>query len=188
MTRSALLGSILVPDIGLPCPADVDLGFLQYWMRTIVRFSGHPAALTLQEHSRLAQGIAMQRGMSPEAIEWALLHDYHECATGDHIRPLQLAAGFRDSLSALQLRWDAAICGALGIEPPSDKARAEVAVADSIAMAAEWMFALGRPFVDVGLSAEYEEMAREAEDLIWTTVGSERADDILMARMACGRC
>lgn len=178
MTRSALLGGFLVADMAYPMPQEIDLDFMSYRMRTIVRFTGHPAALTLDEHQRLAVAVALHLGLTPEAVEWAERHDCHEYALGDHIRPLVLAGGYGAQLEALKLRWDAAIVAALGIEAPSDSVRAEVEEADRIAMAIEWCFALDRPFDELGLPAKYEGLCQLPE-LLWAVVGSERSAEIM---------
>lgn len=151
--RSALLGSIIVPDLANPRPEDVDIAFMQYRMETIVRFNGHPAALNLAEHQSLCGLLAEAARADDAVIRWATLHDCHEYATGDLTTPLKRSIDPR-RLGEVQQRWDDAICDALGIPRPAGEVIAEVATFDMIALGLEWRFALGRDVAELGLPSD----------------------------------
>lgn len=177
---TALIGSILVPDIANPRPIDVDVAFMRYRMCTIVRFTGHPAALTLDEHQRLAALLAEVSDMGAAVVEWAHHHDHHEYATGDLIRPLQRAIG-AVRLHEMQARWDEAICAALDIRLPSIEVRDQVSLVDELAMGMEWRHCLGRDLSEIGLSGEMAEVCQH-EGMLWEVLTAERRHQVLAAR------
>lgn len=183
--RTALLGSILVQDLLNPSPADVDVSFMRYRMETIVRFSGHPCALTLSEHHRLCEAIGCQIGSSEALIEWARHHDCHEFATGDLIRPLQRAIG-ADRLGEVQSRWDIAICRRLGIAEPTADVRAQVAEIDALALSIEWRHVLGRPVHELGRDAAALEMLR-CEEVLAAAIDEGRREEMLLGRVLLAR-
>lgn len=182
MGRNAiLLGRVMVPDFLAPRAQDVDVDFMHHRMRTIVRFNGNPAALTLEEHHRVTRGMALNMGLGAEAADWAGRHDLHEYATGDHVRPMQAALGYQDSLSEVQDRWDEAICDAMGFPRPSARVRAEVARADAVALGLEWSFALGRKVSELGLPADIADLCADGA-LFWCCLTRDRRQEIMRAR------
>ncbi|MTH62099.1 hypothetical protein [Paracoccus litorisediminis] len=183
-SRTMLLGSIMVEDIANPRPEDVDLQFMAYRLGTIVRFSGHPAALTVEEHQRLCRHLAKRLCYSEAVIEWAGLHDAHEYATGDLATPLQRGIDAK-SLHSVQRAWDAAICGAMGIAFPTPATRIEVGVIDRLALVLEWQWALGRDPQELGVTGSLL-TASQARDLFDGGVPAARRDELRHGRILLG--
>lgn len=177
---SALLGSILVPDIANPRPMDVDVAFMRYRMDHIVRFSGHPAALTLSEHQRLVGVLADALQMGSDVAEWGRHHDHHEYAIGDMVRPVQRAIG-AVRLDEVKSRWDVAICGALGLQLPDPWVRDQVAVVDDLAMGFEWRFLLGRDLRELGIDPDLASCCDEP-GMVWSILSKERRQEIRAAQ------
>lgn len=176
--RSALLGSILVPDLANPRPEDVDLAFMGYRMETIVRFNGHPAALNLAEHQDLCGMLAAAAGADDAVIRWATLHDCHEYATGDMVTPLKRSVNPLD-LETVQRRWDVAICKAINIAVPTDAVREEVAHFDAVALGLEWRFALKRDLAELSLPVAMAAAVRsEDRRLFDKAVSATRREEI----------
>lgn len=180
-----LLGSILVPDMANPRPEDVDQQFMRYRMATIRRFSGHPSALFLDEHHRLTGIIAERMGLPQEAVVWARHHDCHEFATGDLTRPLQKVIA-PVGLAPMQSRWDEAICGALGLPVPTTQVRAWVSVADTVAMAMEWRYCLGRDLSEITVTRQVA-LICEQRDLLDEVLSYARREEIAYGHVLLGR-
>lgn len=177
-----LIGGRLVRDFANPVPGDVDLWFMERRLDSIVRFTGHLAALNVSEHQKLCGHIARRMKMADRVIEWAEHHDDHEYATGDLVTPLALAIQPL-ALDSVKAAWDTAICGARGIEPPNDEIRRQVDLVDKIALAVEWRHCLGRDIGELGVRHKvWKESADPA--ILDRVLTDRRRGDIAWGRAA----
>lgn len=185
--RGCLLGSVLVPDLAHPRAEDVDVRFMQFRLRTMRRFSGHPAALFVDEHERLAEALARRLGYVDAVSEWARHHDHHEFAIGDVVTPLDVSLG-ASNLQALKASWDAAISDALGIRLPCSFTREAVCRVDEIAMVLEWRHCLRRSVEDLGCAVSREAVfLSEYPEVLEQVVGAARLEEIAHGHVLLGR-
>lgn len=133
------LGNLWIEDVANPKPHEIDIDHMYLRLETDRRFSGHPKAYTIAAHQELVAKLAANE--APEVIEWSKHHDCHEFVTGDISTPVKRLLGER--ILMLEIAWDRAIAGALGIAYPTDLTRQRVAIYDKQAASIEWYFKLG---------------------------------------------
>lgn len=111
-------GIVVEPDND-GCPTMYDVG---YSLCRMQRFGGHiKKAYTVLQHLFAAMKLAELMGYSTRIQLLALLHDAHECVTGDIPRPWKTK-----DMSRLQDELDQRIYLNLGIMPPNDIEKAIV--------------------------------------------------------------
>lgn len=159
---SLQVGGVLVPDFTAPRPCDVDLQYMHIRLGQIVRFSGHPRALSVQEHQALVATLAERCGEPEGVVRWARYHDAHEYALGDTVAPIKRL--FADVMHRLERAWDEAIAGALGIPLPTEEERARVKVYDLLSRRIEWQWVMRLDPADLGDWADGLPAMGETED------------------------
>jgi hypothetical protein len=101
----------------------------------LCRYAGAtPGHYSVARHSLLVADFVADTGAGPEVELLALLHDAHECWTGDILRPASRRVKF--ALQELQQEIDAKLWPLVGLDP-CPAARAIVANADDVACEVE---------------------------------------------------
>jgi len=101
----------------------------------LCRYAGAtPGHYSVARHSLLVADFVADTGAGPEVELLALLHDAHECWTGDILRPASRRVKF--ALQELQQEIDATLWPLVGLDP-CPAARAIVANADDVACEVE---------------------------------------------------
>lgn len=143
-------------DLMHPHPDEIDLKAVDARLRQIVRYSGHPRALTVHQHQFLVQNLvyldrdydfdSSSRHIYEDCFTWAKHHDDHEALMGDIISPLKRLINDRTTvLETVENRLDMAIAHARGIKPPSEMTKGIVYRYDIAAGILEWLFGLEMP-------------------------------------------
>jgi hypothetical protein len=135
------LGNLWIADVSHPLPHEIDIDHMHLRLETDRRFSGNPRAYTIAAHQELVAKLAFNAGEADEVVEWALYHDCHEFITGDIPTPIKRLLGER--VQMIEVAWDRAIAGALGVAYPTDKTRGRVSIYDKQAASIEWHFKMG---------------------------------------------
>jgi hypothetical protein len=103
----------------------------------ICRYAGAtPGHYSVARHSLLVADFVADTGAGSEVELLALLHDAHECWTGDILRPASRRVKF--ALQELQQEIDATLWPLVGLDP-CPAARAIVANADDVACEVEML-------------------------------------------------
>jgi 5'-deoxynucleotidase YfbR-like HD superfamily hydrolase len=129
----------------------LDVTDLARWMSYIYRFAGRrPQPLSVARHSVLVCQL-MPEYASRSARLWALLHDAHECWTGDIPRPVHRQLG--NAITDIQDAIDNRIMEMLDIRITPDD-RSDIAVADHFAARMEWQPEQWHPTLSVDESPD----------------------------------
>lgn len=109
----------------------LDAAQLGHVLSNINRFTGHTLRpYTVAQHSVLVSRFVRDQGHSVPTQLYALLHDAHECVTGDVSAPLKLLLR-SDKLKWLEGRMDRLIFEAFGLPPvPGEWTSYAVKIAD----------------------------------------------------------
>ena len=152
------IGTKRIEDMLDAKPEELDLGAIEYNLKTMRRFSGASGALTVHQHRCLVRRLVemdRDRTFADDSIgdrlgerccQWAYHHDDHEGVIGDIVAPVKRAiTSETDILQRIEDFLDAALCAAHGIPQPSEIVRGLVYRYDKAAETLEWVHALRRP-------------------------------------------
>lgn len=147
------IGDRMIHDLLNPDPEEIDITAIERVLWSTTRFSGHPDALLIRQHTWLTEEIARIDGQPEEVLEWCRHHDDHEGIIGDIPGPLKeyLMRDYRasgrtsDPLTKIEAALDLAICLKRGIQFPSNSIRHTVHAYDKLAETIEWLWVLERP-------------------------------------------
>lgn len=148
------IGGVIVEDILNPTLAEVAEVFphIEDRLKRIRRWSDHPMALTVHQHSKLVERLVSLSGadfadkvQQADVMRWAAFHDYHEGVTGGVVGPVKaMISRYTDILSHVEVAWDRMICRHLDMPYPSEVVRGMVYRYDKAAETLEWVHAMGQ--------------------------------------------
>ncbi|ARB05739.1 hypothetical protein [Synechococcus virus S-ESS1] len=149
------IGSKVI-DMMNPHPDELDIPAIEERLKKIVRFSDHPKALTVWQHTRLTERLveldytysfdASSEHLFEQVRRWAKHHDDHEGVIGDIVYPVKRLISDRTNvLEIVEVRLDIAICQARGFDYPTEQVRGLTHRYDMAAQTLEWLFAMERP-------------------------------------------
>lgn len=147
MAYALKMGRRLIHDIERPQPHEIDLDHIEDVLWNLRRWSGHPRALTVRQHTVLTAALAEADGAAAGVVRWCRYHDDHEAVIGDIPGPLKAIISAKTAILArIERRLDEAICIARGISMPKDSEALAVHEYDKLSETLEWVFLFGHEF------------------------------------------
>lgn len=120
--------------------AGLSVGAIAHSLSLINRFTGHTRRpYSVAEHSLLVCDILERELLTPPASPWALLaglmHDAHECITGDAASPVKAVLG--ETWRGFELGWERTFARMFGLREAATTYAAVIKRADLMALATE---------------------------------------------------